>query len=655
MQYLSNRLIVRYLLLLAAIFSALVCVIVTTHLYLHALEKRNTIDEQHLKAHIDQSSAISTHAYRLEALLYGLPALSANASGRQKILEEIHTTIHAILSLQANLSGSVYLENSPHLEHILQELPLFLFHIETLATHLKEAVDFRDTLLAQSQHNLANAAQKIRTLTNQAPPLFQSMHTSLGHLTQDLEKTIKHLVAKNQLAKKHYAYTHIAVISTCVILFIVFMVLVFKQLIGLYQRLETQLKIDPLTKLPNRFAFAEDARLCKTPMVAIVNIDAFRTINELYGVEAGNEILLQLAATCKHFATKHGLRAYRTSGDEFVFYHCHNGLDKDGYVNRILLFLEETKQRSFTIACAQEEVRLSLSCGIGIHPDNPLGKADMALHRAKNARQSYAIYDASLDDTHRLQENRYWIAKIQHAIEHEAFVPLFQPIVTKEGFPLKFEALVRLKQISDEGLVDYVAPAHFLELSHKIKCYHALSKSVLFQSFAIAKTQGVCISVNLCYQDIINPSLQEALKEALVRLDVGRQITFEITETEDIKNYESIKVFMDAFRPLGVTLALDDFGSGFSNFNYISILKPDCIKIDGSLIRSIHNDAHAATLVKAICALSQELGIQTIAEHVHCYEVFEKAQSLGVDLFQGYYFSPPSSKIPPKDIPLPSA
>ena len=100
---------------------------------------------------------------------------------------------------------------------------------------------------------------------------------------------------------------------------------------------------------------------------------------------------------------------------------------------------------------------------------------------------------------------------------------------------------------------------------------------------------------------------------------------------------------MEIFRALGVRIALDDFGSGFSNFNYILTLAPDCIKIDGSLIKNIHQDTKSKEMVKAICSFSKSLGITTVAEFVHNKEVFEVAKEIGIDYFQGYYFAEPSA------------
>jgi EAL domain-containing protein (putative c-di-GMP-specific phosphodiesterase class I) len=315
----------------------------------------------------------------------------------------------------------------------------------------------------------------------------------------------------------------------------------------------------------------------------------------------------------------------------------------------MLKILEGIRRCAFALSHIDKGVKVTLTCGVCSETDSPFEKAEKALHRAKLDRLTLVIYDDSIDDSVNLQENVRWIDQIGTGLEHDAFVPLFQPIVNAQGFPVKFEALIRLKITNDLGLVEYIQPDCFLNLAHKIKSYHHLSRMMLFKSLQHAKDHDLKVSVNLSYQDLINQVLIEDLRQLIIALNIGHQLTFEIVETEDIKDYVQVKEFMDMFRSLGVKLSIDDFGSGFSNFHSVSILRPDYIKIDGSLIKNLDRDFLSWTLVKSICVLARELHIQTIAEYVHSEAVFIKAKELGVDLFQGYYFSEPMVVTPPLD------
>ena len=149
-------------------------------------------------------------------------------------------------------------------------------------------------------------------------------------------------------------------------------------------------------------------------------------------------------------------------------------------------------------------------------------------------------------------------------------------------------------------------------------------------------------SINLSYEDIYNKTLINIIKENLERFKkIGSRLIIEILETESIEDLEIMQKFVAEVRKYGVRIAIDDFGTGHSNFSNIIAIEPDYIKIDGSFIKNIHNDAKAYTIVKGIITASKELNIKTIAEFVHNKEVFDVLVELGIDEFQGYYFSEP--------------
>ena len=125
----------------------------------------------------------------------------------------------------------------------------------------------------------------------------------------------------------------------------------------------------------------------------------------------------------------------------------------------------------------------------------------------------------------------------------------------------------------------------------------------------------------------------------------AERIVFEITESEDIVDDEKIVSFIREVRRTGAKFAIDDFGSGYSNFAYIMKMEPDYIKIDGTLIKDIHTNDVNRTLVKTIVAFSKELQIKTIAEYVHSKEVHEVVQEFGVDEYQGFYIQEPTENI----------
>ena len=151
------------------------------------------------------------------------------------------------------------------------------------------------------------------------------------------------------------------------------------------------------------------------------------------------------------------------------------------------------------------------------------------------------------------------------------------------------------------------------------------------------------ITINLSFKDILNYEFIDYLNNALEKLkfEDRNRLVFEILESENLSDYDFLEEFVLKYKKLGVKIAIDDFGSGYSNFIRIIRLKPDYLKIDGSLIKNIDKDNNSYEIVKSIIAFSKTLNIRTIAEYVHSEEIFNLLLELGVDEFQGYYFGKP--------------
>ena len=151
------------------------------------------------------------------------------------------------------------------------------------------------------------------------------------------------------------------------------------------------------------------------------------------------------------------------------------------------------------------------------------------------------------------------------------------------------------------------------------------------------------ITINLSFKDILNYEFIDYLDNVLEKLkfEDRNRLVFEILESENLSDYDFLEEFVLKYKKLGVKIAIDDFGSGYSNFIRIIRLKPDYLKIDGSLIKNIDKDNNSYEIVKSIIAFSKTLNIRTIAEYVHSEEIFNLLLELDVDEFQGYYFGKP--------------
>jgi diguanylate cyclase (GGDEF)-like protein len=406
--------------------------------------------------------------------------------------------------------------------------------------------------------------------------------------------------------------------------------------------LKNEYYINNITGLPNRTALLRDMGDCKNPVTLfLVDIKQFKRINDLYGISVGDLVLKRFAGYLAGYSEDFSCTVYHISGDEFaLLFKDSNGLDECNYRAKMLVFY--TFNRKCVVSELNKKIETTLKSSIGIAFDeiDPLQKANMALNHAKETDVPYSIYSSEFKDD--LVKNEAVISMVKHCLDMDNVVPYFQPIVTTDG-EVKYEVLMRLD--TPGGIV---SPFKFLDIAKKSGYYTALTKSIIEKSFKMLQNRGVSFSINLSYQDAANKNLVEFLKEKIEEFDVANLLILEIVESESIENFSIMKDFLTPFKEMGVRVAIDDFGSGYSNFSYLLELKPDFIKIDGSIIKNIDHDERSLLIASTIVNFSKSLGLKTIAEFIHNREVYEKAKSIGVDAFQGYYLGKPAPT--PEDI-----
>ncbi|MEA3228238.1 MAG: EAL domain-containing protein, partial [Campylobacterota bacterium] len=199
-----------------------------------------------------------------------------------------------------------------------------------------------------------------------------------------------------------------------------------------------------------------------------------------------------------------------------------------------------------------------------------------------------------------------------------------------------------LMRLREKETAKLISPFFFLDIAIKTKLYDTLSSRIIFNALELADKTKTVISINFTFSDIKNEAFIHQIAEYLYdKENLGALLVFEITEDESIESYDIVKEFIYRFRAYGIRFAIDDFGSGFSNFEYILEIQPDYLKIDGSLVKNIDSDERSYILVEAIIGFSHKLGIKVIAEYVHNETVFTMLKDLGVDEYQGFYFYEP--------------
>lgn len=413
------------------------------------------------------------------------------------------------------------------------------------------------------------------------------------------------------------------------------------------KELSEQLYTDSLTKLPNRMKLLVDlTKGLDGKVLILLNIDGFKEINSYFGQDAGDTILTQVAneLITQISGLKMG-KVYKLPSDEYAIV-IQEHLTHEQTESIVVRMGEKIKHRSL-FARSDEDISLDVTIGVAMLSEaddssrDLLSFADMAQKLAKKERKPYLFYTPSMQIKEEYEQNLGWIKRLKSAIEEDRVLPFFQPIIEAKTLQIKkYEALVRIQ----EGDV-FVSPVEFLRIAKKVKLYHHITKIMVDKTLAIFAPLQSSVSINISIEDILNESVNSYLLNKVRECGFAERIIFEITESEGISNYNVVNEFIKGVKRHGSRIALDDFGSGYSNFFYVTQLNIDFIKIDGSIIRQIAHNQSAQIITETIISFASKLGIKTIAEFVSDEAIYRCLERLSIDSYQGYYFGAPAQHI----------
>ncbi len=409
-------------------------------------------------------------------------------------------------------------------------------------------------------------------------------------------------------------------------------------------QLQYKLYHDDLTGLKNREALIRDLEGEDYVALTLIDIDGFNDINELYGFEVGNKVLISISKVLEEFSLKNRLSLYKLESDIFAL------LDKkissfifyDSFIEKVQALFEE----KFYIKSSKLSIYINVTMGVSISQEDSIKSANIALKKAKQNKTKYIVYNNEIDTKESIKKTIYYKDKIKTAIEENRVIPFHQPIFNRDKEIVKYETLMRVYYYND-GKIEYLSPSFFYDIIIKTKQYFILNQIVIQKTLDNLDKINNSVSLNMSFSDLMNIQFNEMLETLIKKLSKTERsrIIFEILESDLISDYKVLDEFIAKYRKLGIKIAIDDFGAGFSNFSNILAIKPDYIKIDGSLIREINNDEKSLEIVKAIVKFSKALNIKTVAEYIHSKEVYETVTSLGVDEFQGFYLGEPKRLI----------
>lgn len=417
-------------------------------------------------------------------------------------------------------------------------------------------------------------------------------------------------------------------------------IIILSTVIAVYHRKKSI--IDTLTGLYNR-TFLENIKHyfdISGYIFTLIDVDFFKKINDTYGHDVGDKVLKEVANLMKNTLRREDF-IIRYGGEEFLILIKKSRNQTNKEVINAVERLRQTIENHRIYISKSDYLIVTISAGINLSTDkmkdidDAIKKADIALYKAKSkGRNRVEIYD-EISDT---EKNVIKVSEIKQALEENRIICLYQPIINmKTGEISHYEALARI--IHKDGYL--LEPNKFITVTENTFLYTRLTKEILKYNLNILeKFPSIKVSVNLKPTDMMTHSTINMLLEIQNR-SVIKRFMIEVVETEDVLMYQKILDIIKELRDKGYKICIDDFGSGYSNFVYLTKLKIDYLKIDANLIKNIHKDFVSEEMVRSVVNFCNKMGIKVIAEYVENEEIANTLKKIGIRYGQGYYFAKP--------------
>ncbi len=409
---------------------------------------------------------------------------------------------------------------------------------------------------------------------------------------------------------------------------------------------------DPLTNLFNQRLFWEllgyevgrAERHHQQFGVLVIDLDNFKHINDTYGHLMGDKYLVQIADTI-HGCLRLGDMLARYGGDEFAIVLPDADHEQ---VHMVADRIREAMEAMTLVTADGSKIRGTASIGYAVCPDHAATAKDLFLfadnmtYKAKSLGKNCIVVPTNDDVVEVFQKTSEMSRRLLQALEEKQIIPYYQPIVTSDGRQIICHEV--LCRVMLDGQV--IAASEFIEIAEKLGVVSRLDSILMEKVFAQAaedRYNGL-LFINLSPKSLIVkdfvPSVIKLARQYGIAHD---KVVFEITERETVKNMTLLEQFVQNLKLEGFKFAIDDFGSGFSSFQYIRRLPIDFVKIEGLFVRNMLHDPKDMAFVKTLAVMAREFGIKTIAEYIETEELLQAVHELGIDLVQGYHTGRPAA------------
>lgn len=401
--------------------------------------------------------------------------------------------------------------------------------------------------------------------------------------------------------------------------------------------------VDSLTSLPNRWKFEQDLdnmRAYGKNVVGLllVDINHFKQVNEVLGMEMGDRCLMEVAARIKMAVTKND-HVYRQGDDRFLIM-CDPADELDARRHTIA----HTLSKPFTLGLEQYVPDLRMGLHVTTFEETPaqaMTRVERALSWAKEHKEPYARYSQALNTS-----------RFDHAMAKD-----LREALSTGGLQLYFQPQVDLidnRVIGAEALIRWVHPTRGFILPDQFLGYaedsgfirevdeYALRTAIIYQQDLIRRGIRLQMSVNLSSLSVCNPNLVGKLEGWLKAYQVPADlVAVEITETAMMRDVKTSQDVIESIKKLGVEVAIDDFGTGYSSMQYLARYPSNTLKIDRSFVSQLTTDEAARTMVKSMIGMAHGLRIMVVAEGVETQEELDLLRMFECDTVQGYFFAKP--------------
>lgn len=409
---------------------------------------------------------------------------------------------------------------------------------------------------------------------------------------------------------------------------------------GFLGKLFRYLIFDESTGLPNKNTLLNSIPADREFILAIVDISNFSEISSLFGYEVAENILFFAANEISVIADRDGYRCYKLIGHEFAILMPLETPDitteeTEQILHRIWFDLQTNK-----MICNNTEIRLNYRIGAAVSSmgsrKSVLTRADVALQLAARLMHNVYVHKNTEDEQAQVIRNTRLYSVLYDNIRNRTLKTMYQPIVDTESGAIRwFEALLRVKL--PDGTYDSIYD--YLPVARNTGIYNELTKFILSSAREVLLKSNYDISVNITLSDINHPGFMQEVIDICTQMQ-GRpnSIILEIVESEELIEIDLCREFIRTVQELGGKIAIDDFGSGYSNFVNILKLSVDIVKIDGSLIKSVEHDPNAQYMIESISAFCHNTGKAIVAEYIESEYLRKIVQDYRIHFSQGYLF-----------------